>query len=340
MKNHKVCMVTQWCAAMLAFCAVLSGACRVTAGPQEADEIREWCAPFLSVEGVDVLWRYDMVTPPGVLAGPPYRERLVSCWDIGLLVETGGGIHRRPGDGRGKAEYEFSAQVSVTRPTQARTSLGWIPGTLTKPSLRREPVEFADDRRMRIVLSEYLIANYLIAEVPVAMLETASWTGRGENAKLSLVTEWYDFLWARDESSLHIISIIAKQKNGNILYRQEFDEHRMEPTLGGEVASKRRMFVLSEDDESYLQHVNTAVLEEIAFLAEVPRGFAELDTSNAMTIDLAAGIVYDDAGNKVGKIMKPTEDTQPLNWFAIVGIVGCGVIVGGGTLWWLRHRAG
>lgn len=322
-------------------CVLPWGTSNIFAGPDEAATLRDWAAVFTATEGVDVQWRYDMVTAPGIAAPPPFRERLVCCWESGMLIESGGGIRRRPGDGKGMAEFEYPAQVTVVTPLQPRMTVRWTPGKLVSPALERVPVELADDRVMRLCLNEYLAAHYIILDVPAAVLESAAWARTNGRRYLMLSTDKYDFAWEYDrEMVLQLISIASKTQNGDILFRQELGAHIFEPTLGGNIASERRTYAPASDDKSRYEHVNTAVIESIAYLAQVPEGFTKLDTSLARTVDLATGIVYDDSGKEIGKIISPASKAPVFSWLTMGGILGSGVVVGGAMWWWMQRRAG
>lgn len=311
---------------------------RLSAGPEEANNVRAWCAPFLSVEGVDVRWRYDMVSAADGATVEPYRERVVCCWDSGILIEGGGGIGRRPDDGKGEAEFGYQAQVTVTSPERDRTTVSWTPGHDVSPALNREPVEYSAERVMRIFLSEYLIANYLVSEISASQLESAMRVETDGRTTITLSTPQYDFVWREGADGLQFAAVVSKTPSGDTAFRQEFDRYINEPTLGGMIASERRMFVPGGDPNQPLQHVNTAVLEKVSFLAEEPPGFAELDTSAARVADLASGIVYNDQGEEVGKLVVPTSPGQAMNWSVLLLLAGSGLAVGGAAWWWMRRR--
>lgn len=310
----------------------------LVAGPDEASLLQAWCRPFVDVAGVDAEWRYETVGPPDAEVPPPFRERVVCCWHSGLLIESGGGIRRRPGDGVGPSDSAFAAAVTVVTPTRDRTSLRWTPGHLAKPALDRQPVDFVSDLKMKLPLSEYLIANHLVSELPGAVLQSATWAGSGEDITLELSTEMYDFAWERDGESLRFVSLVWKRPGGTVGFRQEFDDHIDAPMLNGKIASVRRTFMPEGDETVAYQLVNTAVLEDVKFLASVPEGFTELDTSEATVADLKRGVVYDDAGNEVGNIIKPGVGAPRNGMPLLFGIAGGVIALAGAIWWWMRRR--
>ncbi len=215
--------------------------------------------------------------------------------------------------------------------------LSWSPGTAAGPSLERTSTTLAQEQVMRMYLSEYMIANYLLEHVPSA-LEAAQWNGAASQAVLSLDLGEYEFEWTAHGDGLRFKAIVSKSPKGDLSFRQEFVGHRKNESLGCELASRRQMLIPSEGDQRELEHVNTAILEMMSVVERMPPGFTELDTSTARVVDVGKGIVYDDQGNEIGKIVTPGPAPQGSRWATLAGVLGVGLFVGGGVWWWLQRR--
>lgn len=322
---------------VIAALAIVAGSKATVAGPDEAALIRDWCAPFVTTCGVDIQWRYELVRQATGAPGAVHRERLVASWDTGWRLEIGAGIRALPGTAV-EGPTDRTAQITVNDPTQGHVSVSWTPGSHAHPALDRAPVPLADEQCSRLFLSEYLIANYLMAGISVTDMDEAEWTDGGLEKELKLALPRHEFEWKSDGAQLLLSGFVAKDDRGGIAFRQEFEEHIQEPTLGARVASRRLMFVGSEDGGIELQHVNTAILEQVSFLAEPREGLTSLDTSEATVVDLTDGVVLDHTGKEVGRILGPSPRASSRRWASLFGLAGIGLSVGGAVWWWMRRR--
>lgn len=319
------------------FLGVICAGGSVSGGPEEGSLIKAWCAPFVAAEGVDVTWGY--FTPVGITGSGEHlhRERVIACWGVGLVVESGGAIGRRPGDFLPPDELpaDPARLVHVDR-NGTRTDLSWRPGSAAHPGLRQAESDFYLEWSHRVFLSEYLVATHLYYRVPSSVLESAVWEDAPSGSFLRLSTDRHDFEWRRGQDEILLTQISFKDHRGSSTFRQEFGGHRIEPSIGCSIATERRMLLPDEESSDQFIHVNTAEAEGVLFLAEMPADQLELDTSRAMRLDLARGVAVDAEGNVIGRIMQTSRGGKWRTLLLMAGVVGVGVASGIACWWWMR----
>jgi hypothetical protein len=232
-----------------------------------------------------------------------------------------------------------SATVTAIDSDGGTVKLGWMAGLSgRRPWLERTQGDLGREQIKYLFQSEYLIGNYLATGVDASALETAAWDGVGAEARLKLDVGQYAFEWVRNESGLRFVAITRNDQQGRVSIRQEFQAHAEEQSIACEIAHERRTLRPAPEGGTGLEHVTTAVLQQVAFLPEVPVGFTDLDTSGASPVDMATGAVYDDTGVEIGKLMQPGPVRTGPRWARLFAFLGAGLVVGGGAWWWMRRR--
>jgi hypothetical protein len=297
------------------------------------ERLLDWCAGFQSFGGVKVEWKY---VPAGESPAEPFRERLVTDWSTGLLIEAGYAVGVRPSDGPSGLSGQTLAQARVVRASGDSVQLRWLSESPGHRSYKRSETSLESEHLSYLGHSEFVAARVCVAEFDENPALTPVVTSTQGRDLLSLAVSVFELEWSDGPEGLALIRITCLRPDGSIAFEQSLTDHTVDRESGLLLAHTRETSVPAAGDGG-LSHVNTAYLESVAFLDEVPSRTFSLDVSGATMVDHKTGMLLDDQGRVIGPARGARSPSrtrwQPVLWFA-----GAGLVVGGAALWWIRRR--